>query len=646
MIRAALIALALSALSLYVHAQTPGTLNLTGPSTTPGAPQLTPQALNDGINAQLGLKADAAATAAAIAAAAATANAALPTAALPAALAAPTCIGCTTPGPLNGLVTPLGGIAAPLSGMLSTMRVPANNNVCFLGDSITIAANQMNVTGVTASGGTAPYTFSVTGLPSTIPTATSTPTLFFETGSSTPSSGLATTAVSITATDNVGATGSRTYTLAIAPQSFQQTLVATGASTGALSLDTSIIRTNVSNRGAQFWVPFLTDNRAISPPSLNFGQSGDTTTGLLARIGAPVAANCGSYHVMIGVNDLNNTQTNPSIATVEANLTSIYTALLTTGRPVVLSTILPRNLTSNPLAVDMLWQVNQWIRSRAGTIAGLYVVDPALFYGDPQSLTATPVTGPTSIYNYSYDGLHPMAIGAFHAFTPVANLFGKLYPNTRYRLASASDVFSVTNPIGNLLSNGMMTFAGVTGTVGGKVSGVAPDGWSAFNADASCPICTYTAVSSPSTLSDGVTPAAKLTIAGTAQGGFATVVAYQYALDNLTNYAVGDVLRLSCRVEVAGGSQHVTPPYLQLSYLVGGVRYTMGAGLTGAINPAVSDASPREAYAGTIATPDSIPLPGTISSGTVQVGLYLTNGAALAVAGSLKVGACKLAKVI
>jgi hypothetical protein len=97
MIRAALIALTLSVLSLCVHAQTPGTLNLTGPSTTPGAPQLMPQALNDAINAQLGLKADAAATAAAIAAAAATANAALPVTALPAALAAPPAIGGTTP---------------------------------------------------------------------------------------------------------------------------------------------------------------------------------------------------------------------------------------------------------------------------------------------------------------------------------------------------------------------------------------------------------------------------------------------------------------------------------------------------------------------------------------------------------------------
>ena len=93
MIRAFLIALALSALSLCVHAQTPGTLNLTGPSTTPGAPQLTPQALNDAINAQLGLKFDATG--------------------LPAALAAPPCIGCTTPN----------------AGAFSTLTVSSNVGV-------------------------------------------------------------------------------------------------------------------------------------------------------------------------------------------------------------------------------------------------------------------------------------------------------------------------------------------------------------------------------------------------------------------------------------------------------------------------------------------------------------------------------------
>lgn len=34
-------------------------LNLFGPSTSPGAPQITPQAINDGVNAELILKVDA-----------------------------------------------------------------------------------------------------------------------------------------------------------------------------------------------------------------------------------------------------------------------------------------------------------------------------------------------------------------------------------------------------------------------------------------------------------------------------------------------------------------------------------------------------------------------------------------------------------
>jgi hypothetical protein len=111
MIRAFLIALALAALSLWIHpagAQTPGTLNLTGPSTTPGAPQLTPQALNGAINAQLGIKFDAINGVATNP----TLNGTIAGTGLPAALAAPPPIGGTTPGPLNGIVTPTGATTA------------------------------------------------------------------------------------------------------------------------------------------------------------------------------------------------------------------------------------------------------------------------------------------------------------------------------------------------------------------------------------------------------------------------------------------------------------------------------------------------------------------------------------------------------
>lgn len=55
-----ILALVLALLAFPALAQTPGAINLVGPSTVPGAPQVTPLAINTAVNSALGLKADAA----------------------------------------------------------------------------------------------------------------------------------------------------------------------------------------------------------------------------------------------------------------------------------------------------------------------------------------------------------------------------------------------------------------------------------------------------------------------------------------------------------------------------------------------------------------------------------------------------------
>ena len=121
-------------------------------------------------------------------------------------------------------------------------------------------------------------------------------------------------------------------------------------------------------------MPFLTGQQLDSAPESNFGKAGDTTTGVLARISDAVSAACGAYVVMIGVNDLNETGM-LLLATIQANLLAIWNALLATGCPVVACPILPRTLPtpSNDGSRAMLWAVNRWIRSKMGTIPGLYV---------------------------------------------------------------------------------------------------------------------------------------------------------------------------------------------------------------------------------------------------------------------------------
>jgi len=307
-------------------------------------------------------------------------------------------------------------------------------------------------------------------------------------------------------------------------------------------------------------------------------------------------------------------------------------------------TILPRNLSGTNLSA--LWAINRWIRQQTGTEPGLYVIDAAAMYGDPNSTTATPRVGAVSDTTYSYDGLHPKGIGALAAFTPVANLFNQLYPDRGYEVAGITDAYAALNPTGDLLTNPMMTFVGGTGTIAGRVTGPVPDGWVGYSTDAGCAPCTFTGVSSAATLADG-TPAAQMVIAGTAGGGFGTIVAFGQNLSSFGNFSTGDKLQATCRVEVSAGTAHVTEPYISLTYTSGGIAHTLASGPTGPLTPSVADGGPATAYAGTLATPlPAPPLPGSLSGTlSLNVGVYLTNAGSQTVAGTFRVSACALRKV-
>lgn len=540
-------------------------------------------------------------------------------------------------GTIEGVsVTPDGGVQSPLGTQLARQGVPTNTNVCFVGDSITAATLNQNTQAITATGGTGPYTFAVTGLPSGAGATTSSPNLYFTQASA----ALGTYAITVTATDSGAVTGAQPYTLTIATSGL--TITTNGAGTGTLAVgNPTIVKLQDSNRGPAQQVSYLTNRRVATSQALNFGHSGDTTAAVLARMAAPLAANCGSYVVMIGTNDLGGVST----ATIQANLTSIWTQLLATGRPVIAQTILPRTLSAGA-TMDQLWLLNRWIRQQNGTLPGLFIVDGAAAYGDPISATATPRVGATVDYTYSYDGLHPKGIGAQAAFTPLANLFNAIYPDRGYDVASIADLYSTTNTSGSLIANPMMTFAGATGTVGGRNSGTAPDGWQATTADGGCSPCTFTTASSASTLADG-TPSAQFVVSGTAGGGFQTLVMLTQNITNFANFSIGDKIQGSCRVEVAAGSAHLTAPFIQITYSSTGVAYTLAAGPSGVVVPTVSDAGPATAYSGTISTPLPAPALKNVPSGTLSfwVGVYITNTGSQTVAGTFKVGACSLRKV-
>lgn len=599
-------------------------------------------------------------------------------------------------------VTPTGGASAPIGRLLSAQFTPGNNNGCFVGDSIVAAGIQQNSVRIGASGGTAPYTFSVTNAPAGLSTTTSSPNLYFTASTA----ALGSYSITVTATDNVGATGTQPYTLTIATTGI--TLATNGAGTGTIAVSgPNQIAIINQVRGPAFWAQALSNRRIVAQQTNSFGHPGDTTAAVLARMSPILAANCGFYVLMIGSNDLGVV----ALSTFQANLLSIVNQLLQTGRPVFWMPMLPRtfapatftgsissgvltassvtgtirlggtilglttalppnttvtslgtgtggagtynlsysgsvasqSMTGSSLSGDTLNYVNRWIRSFRGTVPNLYIVDGYQSFIDPSSTSGAPCTGAIATYDCTYDGVHPRGMGAYYAFAPLATALTSLFPDPGPAIISNTDLYSALNTTGNLLANPMLS--GTSGTVSGRASGTAPTGWTVNTADGGCSPCTFTATASASTLTDG-TPAERIVIAGTAGGGYATYALLSQTLSNFQNISTGDKLQASCRVEVAANSAYVTTPYIELSYTSGGIAYRLAAGPSAATNPFV-DASPTVAYNIALDTPLPAPaLPGGLT-GTMQlsIGMYLTNSGSQTVAGDFKIGACSLRKV-
>jgi lysophospholipase L1-like esterase len=125
----------------------------------------------------------------------------------------------------------------------------------------------------------------------------------------------------------------------------------------------------------------------------NAGVSGNTSAQMLARLQTDVLAYDSDW-VWIGgpVNDISG---DVASATTIANMTSILTAILATGRRVVLLTCAPSTSYSTTGRKQALSDVNRWMRSLPSTTRGVVVVDAQRVLVDPA--TGYPATGMAEI---------------------------------------------------------------------------------------------------------------------------------------------------------------------------------------------------------------------------------------------------------
>jgi len=201
-------------------------------------------------------------------------------------------------------------------------------------------------------------------------------------------------------------------------------------------------------------------------PALNKGVSGNTTTQMVARFSADIAANYDSFDLCCiegGVNDFDNSI---SAATTLANLQSMATALLQNGKWVLLFTLPPNSAGgANANRTARYLQVNALLRNWVKTVSSkcpLFLVDTWRDEVDPASATGAPATGNT------VDGIHLSGGGSSLWSRRMDATFGSWLSPLDFGLSSQVESYDASlNPLGNLLPN-----SGFATTSGGGASGV------------------------------------------------------------------------------------------------------------------------------------------------------------------------------
>jgi lysophospholipase L1-like esterase len=227
------------------------------------------------------------------------------------------------------------------------------------------------------------------------------------------------------------------------------------------------------------WRGYFTQANAYLNSSLtlvaNCGVNGDTTAGMLTRLGAGGANDPLIYTHDIcivegGTNDVANAT---AASTVISNLKSIVTTLKNAGKFVVLATIPPRSdlgaLSTSAGANKFSIQktVNSWIRQYCNSSGG-----PILF--DIYRALTDPSTG-LYITTATIDGVHPNFQGAAFMGSTLATALSPITAQANTVTADAYQSY-VTNP--NALGSNA---SGTNGTYFGTgITGVGPNAWAAL----------------------------------------------------------------------------------------------------------------------------------------------------------------------
>lgn len=205
------------------------------------------------------------------------------------------------------------------------------------------------------------------------------------------------------------------------------------------------------------------------------GAPGATTTQMLSYVGDAVAAKVDIIAMHGGTNDFG---ASIPIATTEANLQTLWEALMASGKTVIYYSLLPLNQSGGTTHQLQVTQINQWARrwiagqgNRPPGTGNIIFIDR-----EPECTDQTSATG-AFLAICSADGLHEGNWGPWILGYKLAQaLKGTLSAYGQYVSTSQADTYDATNnPGGALAAPAFYTWSG--GSALSPCTGTVPAGW-------------------------------------------------------------------------------------------------------------------------------------------------------------------------
>lgn len=313
------------------------------------------------------------------------------------------------------------------------------------------------------------------------------------------------------------------------------------SSVGAAACTTLCLGDNAT--GSYFgWVNAFTNGRVARVPNTNnFGENGDTTATMMARIGAVVSSSADIILMQSGAND--STIGGLTCAQSAANNALMYRQLLAAGKTVIKNSIFPRiapsayTATQNAIAQCINWS-DRHFAERAGNRGFIFIdLDPTLI--DTTAGAWAPLANVLAA-----DGVHLSTLGSWLVGQQNANRINALVSAWRFAPVGQFDVYDATNfPNGNMAFN-----PGMTGTGGAVTGACASAGGTGIISNVTLQSSNFTGGTCVGTLTGVATAQSQvITLGGSYNNTNATVDLS--GLNNI-NVIVGDTIEFAAYVSI------------------------------------------------------------------------------------------------